>query len=104
MISEIEIALLPEEEFNEDAVRKAIAKQLKTDQNRISYVHLLKRSIDARGKQPLYRVKYRVYIDEQPALEIFSKNYPNVTDKKPVLIIGAGPAGLFAALRCIENG
>ena len=74
MISEIEIALLPEEEFNEDAVRKAIAKQLKTDQNRISYVHLLKRSIDARGKQPLYRVKYRLYIDEQPKLEIHKPN------------------------------
>lgn len=104
MISELEIALLPEEEFNDAAVRKALSKHLKIAPERIKYAHLQKRSIDARGKQVLYRVKYKVYIDEEPQLEIFSKSYPNVTDKKPVLIVGAGPAGLFAALKCIETG
>ena len=104
MISEIEIALLPEEELNTAAVHKALSKHLKIAPERINYAHLLKRSIDARGRQVLYRVKYKVYIDEQHQLEIFSKSYPNVTDKKPVLIVGAGPAGLFAALRCIETG
>ncbi|RYE24934.1 MAG: FAD-binding protein, partial [Sphingobacteriaceae bacterium] len=62
------------------------------------------RSIDARGKQVLYRMQIRVYIDENPPQENFSLNYQNVSQKKPVLIVGAGPAGLFAALRCIELG
>ena len=52
----------------------------------------------------VYWVKFQVFIDEAPMVEIFSKAYPNVTDKTPVLIVGAGPAGLFAALRCIELG
>ena len=60
-------------------------------------VQLLKRSIDARGRKVVYRVKVNVYLDEIPAPEIFAVNYQNVSDKKPVLIIGAGPAGL---VRC----
>jgi len=104
MTYEIEIALLPEEVFNEDAIRLAASKHLKIKPDSINYARLLKRSIDARGKQVVYRLKLKIYIDEQPELEFFSKSYPNVTDKKPVLIIGAGPAGLFAALRCIELG
>ncbi len=104
MTSEIEIALLPEQAFDDSFILKAAAKQLKISPDRISYVHLLKRSIDARGRQVVYRARFKVYIDEQPELTIFSKSYPNVTDKTPVLIVGAGPAGLFAALRCIEIG
>jgi uncharacterized protein len=45
-----------------------------------------------------------VYVDEQPNVESFSVNYQNVADRERVLIVGAGPAGLFAALRCIELG
>ncbi len=104
MISEIEIALLPEVEASEPLTRKAIAKHLKIALERINYVRLVKRSIDARSKQVVYWVKFQVFIDEAPMVEIFSKAYPNVTDKTPVLIVGAGPAGLFAALRCIELG
>jgi uncharacterized protein len=104
MTSEIEIALLPEEAFNENTILLTVAKNLKINADSIKYVRLLKRSIDARGKQPLYRLKIRVYINEEPQPDFFLKSYPNVSDKKPVLIIGAGPAGLFAALRCIELG
>jgi uncharacterized FAD-dependent dehydrogenase len=104
MTSEIEIVLLPEEAFNKNSIYITASKYLKIKPESINYVHILKRSIDARGKQVVFRLKIKTYIDEQPESEIFLKFYPNVTDKKPVLIIGAGPAGLFAALRCIESG
>jgi uncharacterized FAD-dependent dehydrogenase len=104
MISEIEIALPPEEAFNENTIRVSAATHLKIRSERVSYARLIKRSIDARSKKVLYRLKLQVFIDEKPVFEIFSNSYPNVSDKKPVLIIGAGPAGLFAALRCIELG
>jgi uncharacterized FAD-dependent dehydrogenase len=52
----------------------------------------------------VFRIRLNVFIDEVFEPEIITDSYQNVSDKKPVLIIGAGPAGLFAALRCIEIG
>ncbi len=104
MIKEIELVLLPSEAGNEDVIIKKAASALKLSPDKISSVKILKRSIDARGRQVVYRLKAEVYIDEKPSLEISITNYPNVADKKPVIIIGAGPAGLFAAIRCIELG
>lgn len=83
---------------------KSASRELKIKLERVKAVKTLKRSIDARGRKVVYRINVRVWIDEDQQLEIFIPNYPNVSDKKPVLIIGAGPAGLFAALRCIELG
>lgn len=104
MTKEIEIVLLPEEAGNADLLKIAVAQGLKTDIKRIQEVKILKRSIDARGRKVVFRLKVEAFIDEIPVPEIFTANYPNVTDKKPVIIVGAGPAGLFAALRCIELG
>ena len=104
MIKEIELVLLPEQAADEILIKNAASKALILAPERIRHVHILKRSIDARGRQVVYRVKSKVYIDEDPVPEIFTVKYQNVSDKKPVLIIGAGPAGLFAALRCIELG
>ncbi len=104
MIKEIELVLLPAEVADETAIRSKASRILKINAERITHIHLLKRSIDARSRQAVYRIKAKIYIDESPAPEIISVNYPNVNDKKSVLIIGAGPAGLFAALRCIESG
>lgn len=104
MVSEIELVLLPEEVFNDGVVRGSAARELKIKLERIRSVRTLKRSVDARGKKVVYRIKVEVWIDEEQSVEIFNVNYPNVSDKKPVLIIGAGPAGLFAALRCAELG
>lgn len=104
MKTEIEIVLLPEEADRIDLIKIAAAKFLKTDLKRIQEVKIRKRSIDARSRKVVFRLKVEVFIDELPTAEIFTVNYPNVTDKKPVIIVGAGPAGLFAALRCIELG
>lgn len=104
MIKEIELVLLPSEATDQNIINKKAASALHISLNKITQVLILKRSIDARGKQVVYRVKVNVYIEESPTSEIFSINYPNVANKVPVLIIGAGPGGLFAALRCIELG
>ncbi len=104
MISEIEITCLPQEREDELLLKKLASAKIKINLNRIFALQIIKKSIDARGKQVLYRMQIRVYIDENPPQENFSKNYQNVSQQKPVLIVGAGPAGLFAALRCIELG
>ena len=104
MIKEIELVLLPEHSSDETLIRDSVCKSLNISPERIKHVHILKRSIDARGRKVVYRLKVNVFIDEIPITEIFSVKYQNVSDKKPILIIGAGPAGLFAALRCIELG
>lgn len=104
MIKEIEIVLLPQETAHPELLQQLAAEQLKTEFKRISEVKIRKRSIDARGRRVVFRLKVEVFIDENPVPEIFAVNYPIVADKKPVIIVGAGPAGLFAALRCVELG
>ncbi len=104
MISEIEIVCLPQEREDELVLKKLASSKLKINLNRVFSLKILKRSIDARGKQVLYRLQIRVYVDELPLAEDFSVEYQDVSNKKPVIIVGAGPAGLFAALRCIELG
>ncbi|MXV13677.1 NAD(P)/FAD-dependent oxidoreductase [Hufsiella ginkgonis] len=104
MTFEPELVLLPEEAFNEEALLKAAAKAVKLPVARLRSVKIIKRSIDARGRRPVYRFKVKVYADEDPEPEIPTADYPNVSDKKPVIIVGAGPAGLFAALQCLELG
>jgi uncharacterized FAD-dependent dehydrogenase len=104
MITEIEITCLPQERDDELALKKLASAKLKINQNRIFALKTLKRSIDARGKQVLYRLQIQVFADENPSTEIFSVDYKNVSEAKPILIVGAGPAGLFAALRCVELG
>ena len=104
MINEIEITCLPQERDDELALKKHASQKLKITSDRISALKTLKRSIDARGKQVLYRLQMEVYVDESPLAEIFSVEYKDIREAKPILIVGAGPAGLFAALRCIELG
>lgn len=104
MIKEIELVLPPEHSNDEDFIRDLARKSLNISYERNIFVQILKRSIDARSRKVVFRLKVNVFIDELPEPEIFTVKYQNVSDKRPVLIIGAGPAGLFAALRCIELG
>src|ERR1700748_2770712 len=104
MIKQLEITCLPHEHEDETALKKITSAALKLPLNRVFAIKILKRSIDARGRKVIYRLQVKVFIDEQPVADVFEINYQNVSKAKPVIIIGAGPAGLFAALQCIRLG
>ncbi len=108
MIQQLELVLLPEEAADEAKVLNNTAKSLALPATRISAINILKRSIDARSKIARIRLLVEVYIDEKPKATKNSEtlfNFENdVSAAKPVLIVGFGPAGMFAALRLIELG
>jgi len=104
MIKETEIVCQPGQHEDELVIKRLAAASFKISPDQITGVKTLKRSIDARGRKVVYRMQVKVYINEPFSPEIYTVKYPNVKDAKPVIIIGAGPAGLFAALQCIESG
>jgi len=101
---EINISVLPETAADERLLRQAAAKAAGCPESAITHLQLLRRSIDARRGTPLLQLKLQVYTgDVNPPLPpVF--NYQNVAGKPPVIIVGAGPAGLFAALKLLEKG
>ena len=104
MIKEIEIVCPPGQQDEEAALIKIAAAALNIRESQISALKILRRSIDARSRKTVYRMQVQVFINEMYVPETFTVKYPNVKDAKPVIIIGAGPAGLFAALQCIQLG
>jgi uncharacterized FAD-dependent dehydrogenase len=104
MIKEIEIVCPPGQQDDDAALKKLAADALKLSLHKITAVDVLKRSIDARGRKVVYRMQVKVFVEEAYQPESYTVNYPNIKDQKPVVIVGAGPAGLFAALQCIEQG
>jgi uncharacterized FAD-dependent dehydrogenase len=105
MIQQVEIAIFPDKIEDHDFIKQKAKKKVKVKPSRIKAVHVARRSIDARGSRPLYRLRCDIYIDEQPAeQDTIISHYKSVADAKPVIIVGAGPAGYFAALQCIEDG
>ena len=104
MIKEIEIVCSPGQQEDEAALKKIAAESLKISPQKISAIKILKRSIDARGRRVVFRMQVQVFVDEVYVPETFTVKYPNIKEARPVIIVGAGPAGLFAALQCIELG
>lgn len=105
MVKEFQLRLLPQEAFNEQSIRRYVAREFGFDERTITAVRTLKRGIDARQRQVVVNVAVRVYINEQPADAVYTPvNYPEVGDREAVVVVGAGPGGLFAALRLIELG
>ena len=104
MQKDIEITIPPEDLHHEEEIKKRLAQSLNFEINRITGYKIIKRSIDARSRRVIYRMQVKVFVDENPTDEELTYTYPNVAHAKRVIIVGAGPAGLFAALQCIENG
>src|SRR6185312_5277147 len=104
MNKEIEIVCPPGQQEDDLALKRIAASALNISPQKISGIKILKRSIDARGRKVVYRMLAQVFVDEIYVPENFTVKYPNVQAGKPVIIVGAGPAGLFAALQCIELG
>ena len=105
MIKEYQCRVLPQVAANEQLLRGWLADEYGFDVRTITSVRILRRSIDARQRNIIVNLKVRVYVNEQPADDEYVHTmYPDVSDGRQVIVVGAGPGGLFAALRLIELG
>jgi len=105
MQSELTFQTDPQTASSDELIKEEIATQMEIGLDEINAVHVLKRSVDARQRHVKINLKVQVYIGEDFIEEdIQLPDYKNVSNEEPVIIIGAGPAGMFAALRCIELG
>ena len=105
MIKELLLRVLPEEAYNEQTILRVAERETGFDAEDIKAVRVLKRSVDARKRQVIINLKLRVFINELPTEQEYeTTNYTDVSNGKSVVIVGAGPGGLFAALRLIELG
>ena len=105
MTNEYQIRVVPEVAAQEDRLKAYLAEEYGFDVRTINGVRILKRSIDARQRQIYVNLKVRAYVNEQPHDDEYQHTeYPNVEGKPQVIVVGAGPGGLFAALRLIELG
>ena len=105
MTSEYQIRVLPQIAANEQSLKAWLADEYGFDVRTCKGVRILKRSIDARQRTIFVNLKVRVYVGEEPADDEFVRTeYGDVSDRPQVIVVGAGPGGLFAALRLIELG
>lgn len=105
MQKELRIVVSPKVASDEKSLKLEVTKYLGVSLNDINVVRQVKRSIDARSKQVKINLTLEVYLNDSfPEKEDYSIDYPNVKDADPVIVVGSGPAGMFAALRLIELG
>ena len=105
MTYEYQLRVLPQQAASEQSIADFVAKDKGLDRRTINAVRVLKRSIDARQRTIFVNLKVRVYVNEMPTDDAFQHtDYPDVTGKPQVIVVGEGPGGLFASLRLIELG
>jgi len=105
MQKEYQLQVLPEDAASDATIKIIVSKKFKIPEKDIRHIEILRRSIDARKKPVKINLKLKVFVHEDFVDDDFARpDYPNVSKKQEIIIIGAGPAGLFAALKCIELG
>ena len=105
MIKEYSIRVRPHQAVNEATIKDYLAHEEGLEMKSMTHVRVLKRSIDARQRIIFVNLKVRVYINEEPTDDEYVKTeYRDVSSAPQVIVVGAGPGGLFAALRLIELG
>ncbi len=105
MIQEYQIRVLPQVAADERSLKVWVAEEYGFDVRTITATRILRRSIDARQRTIFVNLKVRVYINEQPQQDEFQRTeYSDVSEGQQVIVVGAGPGGLFAALKLVELG
>ena len=105
MIEEYQIRVLPEQAASEQSIKQFLQEEKGISIDEITAVRVLKRSVDARQRTIYVNLKVRVYVNELPDDDEFTRiDYPQVDGRPQAIVVGAGPGGLFAALRLIELG
>lgn len=105
MIEEYQIRILPEQAASEEGIKRYLSKEKGIDVRTLNQVRVLKRSIDARQRTIYVNLKVRVYINEFAQDDQYiHTEYPDVSSRPRVVVVGEGPGGLFASLRLIELG
>ena len=105
MIKELTLRVTPQTAATPALLRQTVANETGIAPKNFKSLRIIRRSIDARQHDIYVNLTVRIYIDEEPpALEYQTTDYPDVSRKPQVVVVGAGPGGLFAALRLIELG
>lgn len=105
MIEEYQIRVLPQVAYSEANIAQYLIEEKGLDAQSLTHVRVLRHSIDARQRTIYVNLKVRAYINEMPQEDEFTHtDYPDVSEKTSVIVVGEGPGGLFAALRLIELG
>lgn len=105
MQNEIQLRVFPEIAGQPEQLKAHLSNEIGIPEDQIRHIEIIRRSIDARQKQIYINLKVQVYVNEDfEEIPINLPDYPDVSSAEEVLIIGLGPAGLFAALRLIELG
>ena len=102
---ELQLSLTPKEAAVPEILKGIVAKKLNIKESSINHIQVIKKSIDSRGKFPIVLLKVRAFVGTKPNYQYENVfKYENVENKREVIVVGSGPAGLFAALRLIEFG
>ena len=105
MIQEYQIRILPEQAASEEGIKRYLSQEKALDVRTLNQVRVLKRSIDARQRTIFVNLKVRAYINEFAQDDPYiHTEYPDVSSRPRVIVVGEGPGGLFASLKLIELG
>jgi uncharacterized protein len=104
MLREVEITISPEDSLIPKQIRKKACLQAGISSNLITEYRILKKSVDARRRPIIVRMLVSLAIDEPLPCALQDYHWKNVSARTPIVVVGAGPAGLFASLRLVELG